>query len=199
MIEETGDEALFESLMKEYQGLDIPTPDLTAAVDRGHRKLVRGMAIGFVISAGLATAGLTRMILDPRPSSFVFGLMEIGFPAVTMAFVIWSQRKAWSARAVSTRAFLVLELERRRDELRRTLYLLFSCPVLGALTLLFQILLGLEHPIIWTVGVLPVIGIATPYVILVAVLWRAIRKRRKLFKEVDDCVRRINELDDAKV
>jgi hypothetical protein len=44
-----------------------------------------------------------------------------------------------------------------------------------------------------------VIGIATPYVILVAVLWRAIRKRRKLFKEVDDCVRRINELDDAKV
>ena len=102
MSDRHDDDRLFDSLMSEFQHIDVPSPDLTRAVERGHRKIVRGVTVGVVITIFLCTVGLTTVIVTPTPANFVFAFMQVGFAITVMAFVLWSVRKSWSAHAVIT-------------------------------------------------------------------------------------------------
>ncbi len=196
MDDRSENDRLFDSLMSEYQRIDVPSPDLARAVRQGHKKIVRGVIVMVIISTFLCTVGLTKVIVSPTPSNFAFAFMEIGFPIVAMAFVLWSQRKSWCADAASTRSFLLLELERRRDEIRRMTFTRFACPVLALLSLLFQVLMVREHPGGAWLSVAGIVGLGTPYLIALGIFVHAGRKRAQFSRAEDRLVKRLIDLDD---
>lgn len=92
---------------------------LRRAVDAGCRKLVRGRMLLFALTLLLGGAGASVLWRRQDPSSIVRALLLIGGPLSMLAFVSYSARNAWEPRDGTISSLLELEIERRRDWIRR--------------------------------------------------------------------------------
>jgi hypothetical protein len=162
----------------EFQCRDGPGEALVRAVEKGRRRLVFGMIFGGVASVLLPAFGIFILWKERDAASVVFAAMQIVLPLVLMPFVIHSQRKAWNARSQTTRGFIELQIERRRDAIRRMRFLLYGLtPAMLAWLVLLQTLSFQK----WQ-GSLPAV-FWVPYVICAFNVWIALRRKAHCERE----------------
>ena len=135
---------------------------------------------------------------DHNAASIVFEAMQIGTVIAVHAFVGYSQRDAWRARSETTRGFIELELERRRDRIRRMRFLRRATPVLGVL--LQHALLVQKHTGMHWDGLASMMsGPATAYLILAWIFWHAGRRGARFRREKAALMKELAELEDEAI
>jgi hypothetical protein len=169
--------------------LDMPSEDLIRSVEAGRRKLVRGMVVGGTISSVVSAAGVFKLWTRHDSVEAVLSAVAlIGVPAAVIAFVMYSQRRAWAPRTWSTRGLLELELERAEDWIRRGRALRVLALVLMAVRLSRDVVLlrARGWPSIGTIGAEDfwfVIESAIPILVLVVLSQYAVQLR--VMAEID--------------
>jgi hypothetical protein len=183
----------FDALAREFRGIDAPSEALLRAVEKGRRRLVRGMILGGVLSVLLPAVGIFVLWKDRDAPAAVFAAMQIGVPITVMLFAYRSQRNAWSAQSQTTCGFLDLQIERYRDLIRRMRFLLrWLAPAIVACVVLSQFLQLRKAP----PGPVPV-GYVGPYVICGLIAWVALRKKARFEREEARLSRERAELEDG--
>ena len=191
------DEEDWSEVMREFQTVETPSADLVKAVEKGRRKLAFGMVAGTLSTAVTSTVGISVFLRDRDLPGLLFAGMQVGVPVSIMAFVWMSQRRAWKPTTHTTRAFLELELERRRSLLRQGKFTRSRMiPITVLLVVVWHLMLFIEHPPLLHPNslLLAAIGFGGPYLILGAVFWRTGRARKKLEREAESLAAKILEL-----
>jgi hypothetical protein len=188
----------FGDLAREFQGIAAPGAALVRAVEMGRRRLVRGMVLGGVFSALLPGIGIYVLWKERDAPAVVFAAMQIGVTIALVLFVSRSQRKAWNARSETTLGFLDLEIERRRDVIRRMRFLhRWLSPAVVAGLVLFHGLLIRQDPSLLSAEPGSIIGFGGAYVICAFTVWAAFRKKARYEREEAALLKERAALDDG--
>lgn len=189
----------FGDLAKEFQGIDdAPGEALVRAVDKGRRRLVHGMILGIVLSALLTGVSLFVLWKERDAPAVAFAAIQIGSSIAVFRFVLRSQKKAWSAHSGTTRGFLDLEIERRRDVIRRMRFLLrWLAPAMVAGLVLFHALLLRKNPGMLSAEPRSIIGFGGAYVICAFAVWAALRKKARYESQAAGLLKERAALEDG--
>ncbi len=184
-----------DDVMREFQGVDTPSVALVTAVERGRAKLVRGRVVGFVVGLLLWGYSIHTLLGHPNAADVFFSLTQMALPVVTILFANRSSKNTWLAKSETTRGFLELQLERRRDWIRRMRFMRRQLiPVLAGAILVHQALLLRAHPEIELLGLR---GYVVPYVILAGLFWHCGWRRARFESEAEEIAGRIVSLESS--
>jgi hypothetical protein len=187
----------FGDLSREFQGIRAPSTDLVKAVERGRRKLLVGLVAGVATGVLTSSAGIFVLWRDHDAPAVVFAAMQIGVPIAVLAFVSYSQRHAWRARSETTRGFLELELERRRDRIRQGRFLRWLLIPLVAMVVIFHALVVRKLPGMLAWHPAAVVGLGGPYAIAAGLLGYSLLRTARLRREEAELTRKLAALDDV--
>jgi hypothetical protein len=78
--------------------IDMPSEALIRSVEAGRHRLVRRMIVGGAICALSLAMGIVKLWTRHDSAEAMSAAMLIGVPLVVSAFVVYSQRHAWTPR-----------------------------------------------------------------------------------------------------
>lgn len=183
---------VFDDVMREFQNIDTPSVALVTAVERGRAKLVRGRVIGLVVTILLWGVSLHTLLGHPSAADAYFAVAQMALPVITTVFVRRSSKNAWKAKTETTRGFLELELERRRDWIRRMDFIRRLIPVMAVAIVVHQAMLLQAHPEVAHWGFA---GYGIPYAILVGLFVHSGVRRARFRTQAEEIAGRILSLD----
>lgn len=189
----------FGELAKEFQAInDAPREALVRAIEKGRRRLVRGMILGGVLSALMTGVSLFILWKDRDAPAVALATLQIGGTIAMFRFGLRSQKNAWHAHSETTRGFLDLEIERRRNIIRRMRFLLhWFAPAMFAGMALFHALLLRKDPSMLSAEPSSIIGFGGAYVICAFAVWGTLRKKARYERQEADLLKEKAALEDG--